>query len=95
MATPADDNDSRTSEVEEVSDTVKVLKETLEVMKKEKKGFYAPKGSFPIKESVKKAIMDKYPHPEQAVYKLLEKLHNFDFMEIREKTEKEAKREAS
>jgi hypothetical protein len=25
-------------------------------------------GSFPIKESVKKAIMDKYPHPEQAVY---------------------------
>jgi hypothetical protein len=39
MATPADDNDSRTPEVEEVSDTVKVLKETLEVIKKEKKGF--------------------------------------------------------
>jgi hypothetical protein len=46
-------------------------------------------GSFPIKESVKKAIMDKYPHPEQAVCKLLEKLYNFDFMEIRKKTEKE------
>lgn len=42
MPTPADDNDSRTPGEEEVSDTIEVLKETLEVMKKEKKGFYAP-----------------------------------------------------
>lgn len=39
--------------------------------------------------------MDKYIHPEQAVYKLLEKLYNFDLMEIHKKTEKDAKREVS
>lgn len=39
--------------------------------------------------------MDKYIHPEQAVYKLLEKLYNFELMEIHKKTEKDAKREVS
>ncbi|EFX70064.1 hypothetical protein DAPPUDRAFT_257503 [Daphnia pulex] len=73
-----------------VLETVEELEEKLEEMKKNKIGFYAKKGSFPIKESLKRSIKAKYPDEEQAIYKLLDELYSFEYMEIHKKTEKDA-----
>jgi hypothetical protein len=44
---------------------------------------------------LKRSIKAKYPNEEKGIYKLLDELYSFQYMEIHKKTDKEATKETS